>query len=428
MKVLLVPDAAFWVTGMIAKAMAAHPGVDALVCSEPVLNQLLDKCDGRFPLPVDVVHFLTPHCATRLFQRFSAYSACVATIHHVEDEKSIEPASYVDAVTTGCEYWRDYHGKNVCDPAKVVMVHYGLDTELYRPASQASERDSLRRRHGIAPDRFVVGFSAKRTSDTSNRKGLNVLEALMGLSTARKDGITWVVRGPGWQSFVDKLRGHGAEIIYLSFLPEDSDVAESYRMLDAFVVTARIEGGPYPLVEAMSSGVPVVSTPVGLALEVVKDGETGFTVPFDDPGATYDRLLLIRSDAALRERLVRAGRRIICDTMTWEKALEPLPELYRVAIANFRRRTAGRVNGSRNGAPAAPLSRRALQQWIDAREFAAFSEFLAMEHCDCPARHFANRAIRCAPFDRGILRRCAPRSTLGLPYRVARRLWSKLAK
>lgn len=419
-RVLLVPDSGFWVTATIARAIASHgKGIDPIVCSEPVLSELLSKNGGRFPLPVDIVHFLTPHVATRLFPFFANTSACIATIHHVEDEKSTEPANYVDAVTTGCEYWRDHHCKYVCDPQKVVMVRYGLDTSKFCPAKNERIRKSLRRKYGIKPDSFVVGFSAKRTSDSSNRKGINVLETLMETSAQRMDGITWIVRGPGWQSLVERLRKSGVDISYLPFLAEETQVAESYRVMDAFVVTARIEGGPYPLIEAMSSGVPVVSTPVGLALEVIMNGETGRIIPFDDSLAAYNSLVEIRSDKGFSEKLIRNGREIICNTLTWEKSLESLPELYRVSRENFEKRQPSGLAAAATH-PDIVVKKRRLRRWIEAREFAAFSEFLSHEGCYGSARYFANRAIKCTPFDREILHRCAPKSTLAKPYNIAR--------
>ena len=423
-RVLLVPDSAFWVTGTIANAIAYQcKGLEAIVCSEPVLDELLTLHDGRFPFPLDVVHFQTPHIATRQFKNFKSVAACVATLHHVDSDASIEPAKYLDAVTTGCEYWRDYHSKFVCDPAKLVMVHYGLDVELFRPATSGKERLKARRRFGIEDHEFVVGFSAKRSSDSGNRKGINVLEALMEMSVEKNEKITWFVRGPGWQSLVDRLRARNAKIIYVPFLAMEKEVAESYRVLDAFVVTSRIEGGPYPLIEAMSSGVPVVSTPVGIALEVVKHMETGFVVPFDDPGATYSCLQRIRTDSHLRVKLIANGREIVCKELPWEKTLKAIPELYNVGIKNFQERTGNRDAASSLHA-GSKFSRASLKKWIDAREFAAFSRFLVAEQCPAAACHFANRAIRCAPFDRSILSQCVGHSSLSMPYRAAKKMTS----
>lgn len=66
----------------------------------------------------------------------------------------------------------------------------------------------------------------------------------------------------------------------------------------------------YPLVvlEAMSHGLPVVSTVEGAIPDMVLDGETGFLVPRQDVTALADRLALLLTDEELRKRMGRAGR------------------------------------------------------------------------------------------------------------------------
>jgi glycosyltransferase involved in cell wall biosynthesis len=425
-KVLLVPDWKFWVTGMIAKQIASQESVDAIICSEPVLNELFSEFGHEFPLDLDVVHFLTPHIATRQFQNFADRAACVATVHHVEDENSVEPVEYVDAVCTVCDQWHNHIVDTVSDPAKVVQIKNGLDTRLFRPAPNESTRRRIRTTYEIAEDRFVIGFSAKRTSDTLNRKGLQVVAALMEQSASRNDPTTWIVRGPGWQPFVDRFRARSVDIRYLPFLPTQREVAESYQMMDAFVVAARIEGGPYPLIEAMSSGLACVTTPVGLAMEVVDDGKSGFVVPFDDIEAFYDRLTRIRCLPDLRIRMAAEGRRAIAQKLRWDRSLAKIPALYEIARRNYRLRSEISTESTISVRRDRNNCRQRLNRWIKAREYAAFSEFLESEQCADSSRYFANRAIKHAPLDPQILSRCFSRSSFGQYYKSLCRVRSSV--
>ena len=265
LQLLLVPDSVHWVTGTMAQEISSKvQGIDPIICSAPLLYELLAECGGCFPLPLDVVHFLTPHVATAFWPIFSPTTACVASIHHIENDLSREPAPYADSIMTVCQQWHNQLIEEGIHENRLVMVKNGINTELFYPPDE-SERKKLRRRYNIPDDAFVIGFSAKRSSDSSNRKGINILEKLIAESGVRYPSVWWVIRGPGWQSLVKQQSDLGARITHLPFLLDKKDVAESYRLMDSYVVTSRIEGGPVPLFEAMSSGLGCISTKVGLA-------------------------------------------------------------------------------------------------------------------------------------------------------------------
>ena len=66
-----------------------------------------------------------------------------------------------------------------------------------------------------------------------------------------------------------------------------------YSALDAYVVPSRQEGGPKSVLEAMASGVPIVSTRVGQATELIRDGENGRLVEVEDAEALAEALRTI---------------------------------------------------------------------------------------------------------------------------------------
>jgi glycosyltransferase involved in cell wall biosynthesis len=58
----------------------------------------------------------------------------------------------------------------------------------------------------------------------------------------------------------------------------------------------------------MAAGLPVITTPVGSAAEIVRDGETGFVIAGDDPAILSERIATVLNDAELRARMGAAGR------------------------------------------------------------------------------------------------------------------------
>jgi glycosyltransferase involved in cell wall biosynthesis len=86
------------------------------------------------------------------------------------------------------------------------------------------------------------------------------------------------------------------------------ELARAYREVDVCLVTSRQEGGPKAVLEAMASGVPVVSTRVGQAAELIRDGENGLLADVDDVDALAGAVERVHRDAGLRARLPAAGR------------------------------------------------------------------------------------------------------------------------
>jgi glycosyltransferase involved in cell wall biosynthesis len=84
-----------------------------------------------------------------------------------------------------------------------------------------------------------------------------------------------------------------------------AELGRAYHDADVCLVTSRQEGGPKSVLEAMATGVPVVSTRVGQAAELIVDGHNGLLAAVDDVEALADAVERARDDAA---RLRAAGR------------------------------------------------------------------------------------------------------------------------
>jgi glycosyltransferase involved in cell wall biosynthesis len=90
--------------------------------------------------------------------------------------------------------------------------------------------------------------------------------------------------------------------------PNSPRMVDLYREADLYALPTRADSHAIATLEAMAMGLPVISTPVGGVVDVVRDGETGFLVPREDPAALADRIRKLRDDRSLRLRLGRAGR------------------------------------------------------------------------------------------------------------------------
>ena len=436
LRVLFVPDSVFWVTATIARQIAHHnPWIEPTICSHFVLPELMGR-GGHLADRIDVAHFLTPHIGTAQLPEFEGKVPCVTSIYHVEDHRSVEAEPRSDAVMTICRQWHDYLASVGVDPSKLVRITMGVETEQFRPA-QPVERAKLRARLGLPREALVVGFSAKRSSDSYNRKGTDVLvKAITALCRELPQAVCLII-GPGWSDIVARQVEQGGVCLHFPFVLDREDLADVYRCLDVYWVTARIEGGPVPLIEAMSSGVCCVTTPVGIAPELVRDGENAFLAPIDDANIFVERTAALATDPDLRRRMAQAARRTILDGYRWDQTTQSARHLYATAIERFQQRFPQAVVPRLPERDAFPAARKMealsavpadLKSWIRAMEDITFMRTLQDMGATKEASRLAFRAIRNRPWDRQIWKEAGPNSPFSILYRGSRKAFRALKK
>jgi glycosyltransferase involved in cell wall biosynthesis len=324
LRVLLVPDSIHWVLGTIAKSIAtANPWLDVTIVSGPLLSQVFSDADSiaaRF----DLVHFLCPYASRDWLPMLRSRVPVVTSHHHVTSWDLIRHNIDGDAIVAGSAEWVDDLAARGADVSRVFRVPYGVDVNLFTPARDTDRKES-RARLGLSGAGPVVGFFAKRASNDDDRKGTGVfVEAMMLLHKKIGDASALIV-GPGWQDLVKRFRDNGIRCTWLPFVEDPRDLPRLYHALDFYWVTSRVEGGPVPLLEAMSSAVCCLSTRVGLAKEVVRDGVNAMLLPMNEPAVFASRTVELWGDTSRREAIARGGR----ETMEAEMRADVQAQLYR---------------------------------------------------------------------------------------------------
>jgi glycosyltransferase involved in cell wall biosynthesis len=118
-----------------------------------------------------------------------------------------------------------------------------------------------------------------------------------------------------------------------AFLRSRDELSRAYAALDAYLVTSRQEGGPKGVLESMAAGVPLVTTRVGQAAELVVDADNGFLVDVDDVDALAAAVQRVHDDGGLRGRL-RGPARVTAEA----HADERLDERWAALLDGFVRR------------------------------------------------------------------------------------------
>jgi glycosyltransferase involved in cell wall biosynthesis len=223
------------------------------------------------------------------------------------------------------------------EPERVFRVPLGIDLEhfpLGDPEARARARDAI----GIPQSAFLVGSFQKDGVGWKDGlepklvKGPDVLLATLERVGDAIPELFVLLTGPARGYVRVGLERLNVPYVHLT-AQSRAELGRAYHALDAYVVTARQEGGPKAVLEALATGVPLVATRVGQAPDVVEDGRTGLLADVEDDAALADGVVRIHGDATLAGELRAAGRR------TAERyALEQLDPLWAELLDGFLER------------------------------------------------------------------------------------------
>ncbi len=330
--VLVVPNFLNWATGTIALKLEACPSqVHMRVCPYGAFLELRKRHGSELYRSVDVLHFMVPHFGLRHGSEAREHTTVVTSINHVESASSIACEPDSDMIMTLCDQQRDEICKLGVSPEKISIVRVAVDSDQFSPARTA-DRVKIRNSLGFDQQDFVVGFCAMRTSDSSDRKGVGMLQRAMTLAIESIPNVAFLIVGPGWDDVTRATSRMGAKVVHIPYTELHQELADLYRAMDSFWVTATIEGGPMPLLEAMACGVVPVSTRVGIGAEILRDRENCLLVDFDDFQGTVDATATLQQNSQFRDRLAKCGRDTVLQSCTWEQSMNAAEEMYKKAF------------------------------------------------------------------------------------------------
>lgn len=194
---------------------------------------------------------------------------------------------------------------------KVVMLPVGVDLAAFGPPGQLSDRAAARRALGLPDNAIAIGCFQKDGvgwndgSDPKLIKGPDVfVDALVRLRS--RHPVHAVIPGPARGYVKERLRDAGVPFSAPGMVPR-GELPRLYHALDLYVSPSRDEGGPAGALEAMASGVPVVSTRTGIPADLITSGVNGQLVPVDDVDALVEALDTAISSPDLRASFAAAG-------------------------------------------------------------------------------------------------------------------------
>lgn len=202
--------------------------------------------------------------------------------------------------------------------SKLHIVHCGVEPHRYSAADDGSSKPHDARL-------LFVGRLA-------GVKGLAVLFAAVEqlLPSFAQLHVTLIGDGPERAAMEREAQARGlGNVVEFVGYKSQAEVAAALGQSDMLVLPSFAEGVPVVLMEAMASGIPVITTRIAGIPELVEDGVAGLLVPPGDETALIQAIARLSGDRPLRVKMGQAGRKKVVADFNLEKEAEWLAELFK---------------------------------------------------------------------------------------------------
>ena len=192
---------------------------------------------------------------------------------------------------------------------------------------------------GVDPDHFVPRpfhgegdvFEVLCVGRLTPAKGQHVLIAAIERlrSQGRRVRLRIVGDGPDRRSLESAVAhcGLNQHVIFEGAVNQDR-IRDLYNRADVFALASFAEGIPVVLMEAMAMEIPCVSTWIAGIPELIRDGVDGLLTPPSDDAALASAIARLMDDAALRQKLGRAGRKRVIERYNLRPNVGRLAEVF----------------------------------------------------------------------------------------------------
>lgn len=291
------------------------------ICKELINNLRLVKDEGAsltyspIFLKNKILHFASIGSFVRngRIRKFHTSNKTVVSWYHVlENDSRIflipEMNKVVDIVHTACKSTKEKLIAGGFDRNKVILIEEGIDLELFKAFSE-SEKLKIKQSLNIPDNKMVIGSFQKdgvgwgEGLEPKLEKGPDIFCDVVEVLSKKHD-VHVLLTGPSRGYVKNRLDKAGVSYTH-HYLKKYSDIAKYYRILDVYLITSRVEGGPKALLESWASGVPLVSTRMGMCADIVKHLENGLLSDVEDVSGLLENLEIVISDKELKNRIVK---------------------------------------------------------------------------------------------------------------------------
>lgn len=202
-------------------------------------------------------------------------------------------------------------------PNKIQILPLGIDFKDFMRIGLNYNKSKVLSKYSIPKGKLLIGSFQKDGNGWEGGdspkliKGPDILCDVLEKLKLKIDFCV-VLTGPSRGYVKNRLRNSGIEFIH-NELKDRNQIIELFHALDLYLITSRVEGGPYAVLESFASKTLLVTTKVGIANDLVVNHKNGVIVEKFDSNeiatATYELLLKTKIHKKLLENAIDTVKR-----------------------------------------------------------------------------------------------------------------------
>ena len=210
--------------------------------------------------------------------------------------------------------------------SKIQVIHNGVDINKFKPAT---DKRKAKAELGFNPDDIAIVSVGRLYA----RKGLFTLVESMPAVTKRFPNAKFIISGKGQSDEMNKLIAYAEKlgvkdnIVFTGYYP-DKKLPKLYQAADVFAFSTFYEHHPFAVLEALATGLPVVTTKVGGIPETIDNGKNGFLVDTFNPNQFSDRILYLLEHPVAAEEMGVKARKTVEQQLDWRIVVKDAMKVY----------------------------------------------------------------------------------------------------
>lgn len=240
-------------------------------------------------------------------------------------------ADFVTAISRSLlEYAREYGYKGHAE-----VVHNGVDLKNFKFQSPIKSGTNFKSSSKLKKN----GQTIITVSRLVKKNGIDILIRAIAEVTKTMPTIRCHIIGDGSER--KNLEALAAQcgvkdsIYFFGAIPYEK-LPHYLHEADLFVRPSRSEGMGNSFVEAIAAGIPIIGTPVGGIRDIIKDGETGFFCPPNNPIRLAEKILWVLEHPEEAQKTVHAGQTMIEKDFSWDAIAQSYRNIF-ITSARFRK-------------------------------------------------------------------------------------------